>query len=96
VYAVIKEDEIGKVMHPCPFDGFSTAETLAYRCQIRTVDKQLRMAIHARVYRRDACERGGFDGRMTIATVDPIITHVVFVAELNGLLALGKSARVIR
>jgi hypothetical protein len=33
---------------------------------------------------------------MTIATVDPVITHVVFVTELNGLLALDKGARVIR
>ncbi|HMH05937.1 MAG TPA: hypothetical protein VK579_04570 [Terriglobales bacterium] len=33
---------------------------------------------------------------MTITTVDPVITHVVFVTELNGLLAFGKGARVIR
>jgi hypothetical protein len=33
---------------------------------------------------------------MTIATVDPVITHVVFVTELNGLLPLDKGACVIR
>jgi hypothetical protein len=96
VYAVIEEDEIRQVVHSCPFDGLSRAETLAYRCQIRTVDKQLGMAIHASLYRRDTRERRTFDGCVTITTVDPVITHVVFVTELNGLLAFGKGARVIR
>jgi hypothetical protein len=41
VYAVIEEDEIRQVMHTCPFDGLSGAETLTYWCQIRTVHKQL-------------------------------------------------------
>ena len=96
MYAVIEKDEVRKVMHSGPFDRLSSTEALAYWCEVRTVDKQLRMTIHARAYWRDACERGGFDGRMTIATVDPVITRVVFVAELDGLLPLDKCASVIR
>jgi hypothetical protein len=54
------------------------------------------MAIHARFYRGYPCERRTLNGRVTITTVDPVIAHVVFVAELNRLLAFGKGARVIR
>jgi hypothetical protein len=54
------------------------------------------MAIHARLYRRYPRERRTLNGRVAITTVDSVIAHVVFVAELNGLLTFGKGASVIR
>jgi hypothetical protein len=55
------------------------------------------MAIHAGLSRRDAGERGGLDGRVTVPAVDSVITDMVSVAELHWLLSrdvgLGRVGR---
>src|SRR5216683_6057641 len=44
------------------------------------------MAVHARLRRRDACDRGSFHAGMTVAAVDAVISDVMLVAELHRLL----------
>ena len=57
------------------------------------------MAIHARLRRRNAGERTFFDRGVAIATVDAIVTNVMFVAERDRLAArdadLGDVRRFI-
>jgi hypothetical protein len=55
------------------------------------------MAIHAGLRWRDAGERGGLDGRVTVPAVNPVIADMVSVAELHWLLSrdegLGRVGR---
>jgi hypothetical protein len=87
VNAVIEINVIREAMYAHPLDGFVGAITLADRLQVADVIEQDGMAIHAGFCGRDAGGGGGFHSRMAIATINAIIANVMFVTELNGLLA---------
>src|SRR4051794_10045268 len=84
--AVVEIDEIRQFVSPLPLDGPAAAEAFADRFQHRRVRPDLRMAIHARLRRRDAGEAGRFHRRVAIAAVDTVAAHVPLVAERYRLL----------
>lgn len=96
VNAVIEIDEVGQIVHPRPSDRLACAPALANGLQVRRVRPDLRVAVHARPSRGDSRERSFLDGRVTVAAIDAVIAYVMFVAELNGLLAWKERLRVIR
>src|SRR5262249_5004902 len=51
------------------------------------VGEDLRVAVHARLGRRDAGKRRVLDRRVAVAAVDAVTRDVPFVAELNWLFA---------
>jgi len=79
-----------------PHNRFVGAIAFAHRLKVSSVFKQHRVAIHAGLGGRDTSLRRGFHAAVTIATVDAIITSVMFVAELDGLIANDVLAGVIR
>ena len=91
---VIEIREVGKVMHAHPLQGFAGLETRAHRFQVRTVSPNLLVAVHANGGRRHARRRRSFNRRMAIATIDAVVADVVFMTELNWLLALDVLAGV--
>ena len=52
------------------------------------------MAVHARRGRRQARGRRRFDGSVTVAAIDAVVTDVMFMTELNGLLTFDPLAGV--
>lgn len=54
------------------------------------------MAVHAGFCRRNPREGGSFYARMAVAAVNSVVSHVMFVAELYGLLASNVLPRHIR
>ena len=58
--------------------------------------EELRVAVHARLRRRDAGEGRRFDGGMTVLAVDTVVEHVVQVAELNRLFDVLVGAGDVR
>ena len=54
------------------------------------------MAVHAGLGGGNAGLRRSFHAAVTIATINAIVTSVMFVAELNGLVADDVLAGVIR
>ena len=54
VNAVIEVDEIWKIVNTCPLDGPIRPEAFADRLEVRARSKNLRMAVHAGLGRRDA------------------------------------------
>src|SRR5436309_534453 len=93
VDAVVEVDEIRQIVHARPLDRFAGAEALAYGLQKRAVGKNLRVAVHARLRRRNARERGILDRRVTVAAVEAVARDVAFVAELDRLLARDARLR---
>ncbi len=92
--AVIEIDVIGKIVNPRPLKRFAGAETCTHWLQIGTIGPNLFMAIHANGGRGNSRGRLSFDGSMTITTIDAVVSHMMFMAELNGLLNLNKLAGV--
>src|SRR5262249_8719518 len=54
------------------------------------------MAIHARLGRWNACERGVLDRRVAIPAIDSNSTCMMRMAELNGLVASNALLGVVR
>src|SRR5471030_1070652 len=92
VDAVVEVDEVWQIMDARPLDRLAGPETLAHRLEERAFREDLRMAVHAGFRRRDAGERGVFDGGVAVAAVDAVAGDVALVAELDRLLA--RDARV--
>jgi hypothetical protein len=90
VNAVIEIDEIGEIVDSRPRNRLAGAITGADRFQNLGVGPDLRVTSHARFCGRQTRERGGFDGRVTVAAVDAIVTDVMFMTERDGLV-LGDS-----
>jgi hypothetical protein len=87
VDAVVEINVIGEPVHAHPLDGFVGAVTFAHWLQVTGGVEQHGMAIHAGLGGRNAGGRGGFDAGMTVAAIDAVIADMVFVAELDRLLA---------
>jgi hypothetical protein len=54
------------------------------------------MAIHARFGRWHSRARRRLDGRMTITAINPVITHVMLMRELNRLIPRHECLRYER
>jgi hypothetical protein len=87
VNAVIEINVVRKAMHSDPLDGLIGAITFANWLKISDVVEEHGMAIHAGFRRRDASEGGILDARVTVTTIDAIVSDVMLVAELNRLIA---------
>ena len=96
VNTVIEVSVIRQIVHAFPLDRFVRFETRAHGFEIRTIGPDLFVAIHARRGRRQSRGRGRFDGRVTVAAIDAVVTDVMFMTELNGLLNLNPLAGVPR
>ena len=94
VNAVIEVGVIRQVVYANPLDGLARAETRAHRFEIWTVGPDLFVAVHARRGRRQARGRRSFDGSVTVATINAIVTDVMFMTELNRLLTFDPLASV--
>ena len=87
VNAVIEINVVRKAMYSHPLDGLIGAIALANWLEISDVIEKHGMAIHAGFRGRDTGEGGGFDASVTVTTIDAVVSHVMLVAELNGLIA---------
>jgi hypothetical protein len=87
VDAVIEISKSGHIVDPYPFDGLARSVTFPHRRKQRTVRPDLGMAIHADFRRRNAGKSRVFYRGVTVSTVDPVVTDVVLVTELNRLRA---------
>lgn len=96
VNAVVEIRVLWQVMYSLPFYWLILTEALLHKLKIRTVRPDLAVAIHARLrgWHPGCCR--GFDCRMAISAIDPIIAYVVLVTELNGLLFLYVTTRKVR
>ena len=94
--AVIEIGKIGEVVNPGPLDRLTGAPAFADRLEVRAVRPDLRMAVHAGLGRGDAGKCESLDCCVAITAVDAVIPHVVFMAELDWLLARKISLGVIR
>jgi hypothetical protein len=95
VNAVVEIDVVRQAVHADPLYGFIGAITFAHRLQISGVVEQDGMAIHARLGGRNPSGGGGFDAGMTVPAVDTVVSNVVFMAELDRLLARNVLIRQI-
>ena len=66
--------------------GLVVAEAGAHRLENRRVAPDLRVAVHARLGRRNVREGGLLDRRVAVAAIDAHAADVMGVAELNRLL----------
>jgi len=94
--AVVKVGELGKVVHAFPLDRLIVTKARSHRLEIRAVVPDLAVAVHAGLCRRHAGRGRGFNGLVTISTVDAVVPRVMFMTELNGLLLFEVTPRDIR
>ena len=94
VNAVVEIGIVRKIVDPDPLEWIASAKTGAHWFQIRTISPDLLVAVHTRLGRGHACGGSNLHRIMAIATVDTIVTDVMFVAKLNRLLSLNPLARV--
>jgi len=87
VNAVIEINVVRQPMYAHPFNRFIGSIAFPNGLEISGIVEQNRMAVHARFRRRNSRGGGGLNRGMTIAAIDTIIADVMFVAELNRLLA---------
>jgi hypothetical protein len=87
VNAVVEIDVVRKPMHANPLDGFVGSVTLANGLQVTGIIEENGMTVHAGFSGRDSGGGGGFYAGMTIAAIDAVVARMMFVAELNRLLA---------
>ena len=92
--AVVEISVVGQVMYPNPLDRFASAKAGAHWFKIRAVSPDLLVAIHARVRGGHASGRRCFYRGMAVAAINAIVSHVMFVAKLDGLLSLNPLAGV--
>ena len=81
-------------MHAHPLQRLTIFETVANRLEIRTVGPNLFMTAHANLRRRHAGRRRLLHRRVTVTAIDAVVPDVMFVTELNWLLALDVLAGV--
>jgi hypothetical protein len=94
--AVIEIDVVGQIVNAPPLDRFARAKAGADGLEVWAVGPDLFVTVHAHGRRRDAGRRRRFDGRVAIAAIDAVVADVVFVTELNWLVAFDPLAGVPR
>ena len=95
VNAVIEVNEIGQVVHSGPTNRFAGSPALANGLEIRAVSPNLRVTVHAGSGRRNSRECGFLNRGVTVAAIDAVVAYMMFVAELNRLLARKERLGVI-
>lgn len=85
VNAVIEIHKVRQNVHPIPLDRFIVVECRAHRREYIALRPNLRMAVHTYLDCWHPGKRGGFDCRVAVATIDPVIADVMFVTEWNWL-----------
>src|SRR4029077_606780 len=93
VDAVIEIDEVGQIVHARPLYGFPCGEARAHRLEVRTVRKNLGVAVHAGLRRWNAGEARILDRRVAVAAINAVPPNVTLVAELDRLFPRDSSAR---
>jgi len=79
-----------------PHNRFIAAIAFTDRLKVSSVFEQHRVAVHAGLGGGNTSLRRDFHAAVTITAVDTVVTGMMFVAELDGLLASDVLARVIR
>src|SRR5438309_10022308 len=90
--AVIEISEVRQIVHAYPLQRLAAAKTRAHRLEIRTISPDLLVTVHACAGRRHAGGSRCLNRGVTVAAIDAVIADVMFVAELNWLLALDPLA----
>ena len=91
--------EIGvfrQIVNTFPLNRLIITETRPNWLQIRAVSPNLAVTVHACLARWHSGRCRRFDGLVTVAAVNAIVTHVMLMAELHRLLFLQITARQIR
>jgi len=85
VNAVIEINEVGELVHAGPLQRFAGAVAGADGLKELGVGPDLRVAVHARLGRRNSGEAGGLDRGVTVAAVDAESGDVMLMAEWDRL-----------
>src|SRR6266508_3151406 len=93
--AMIEIDEARQIVDPRPLQRLSGPETFAHWLQNRALSPDLRVAVHTDLGGWNAGERGLFHRGVAISTIDAVVADVVFVAELDWLVARDTDLRHI-
>ncbi len=94
---VVEVDELGNLVDPAPLERLVLEEALAHRLEERALVPDLRVAVETELRRRNAGRRRLVDRVVAVAAVDPLVTRVVAVIELQRLLdGILHAARVGR
>ena len=93
VNAVIEIHEVGQIVDARPLERLAGAEALPHRLQHRRVRPDLRVAVHARLGRRNAGKARVLHRRVAVAAIDAQSRHVVLVAERHRLHAAQRLLR---
>lgn len=94
--AVIEINKIGQIVNPVPLDGLAGAEAGPKRLQHISAGPHLRVAIHARLGRRDPGKTRFFNGSVAVAAVETQASDMVLVAEGDRLIGRNVLIRHIR
>ena len=86
VDAVSEIHKVGQLVNARPLQRFARAKTFADRLQIACAVKQHGMTVHAGFGGRNACRRRELDTRVAVSAINAVVTHMVLMAELNGLI----------
>jgi len=93
---MVEVDEIGQVVDPRPVERHASAPALTNRFQVWTVREQLGVAVHANLGRGNPRKGRSLYRDVTISTINPVISDVMFVAKLDGLSARNIGSCRIR
>ena len=96
VDAVIEVDEFRQIVDARPLHWLARLEALAHRREHRAVRPDLRVAVHARLGRREPRECRSFDGGVTVTAVEALAADVVLMTERDGLDPGGVRLRDVR
>ena len=93
VNAVIEADEVGQPVDTAPDERLAGGEAGANRLEHRRIRPDLRVAVHARLRRRNSGKARRLDGGMAVAAVDAESGDVMLMAERDWLLTLDALIR---
>ncbi len=96
VNAVIKEDEVGKLIDARPLQRFTGSIAGSNGLKQRRIGPDLGVAVHAGFRWRDSGVAGGFHRSVTVAAIDAESGDVMLVAEGNGLRLANASIGHVR
>ena len=85
VDAVIKKDKIREPVNSLPLNGRVGLIAGSHRFENRAGLPEIRVAGHACFSRRDSGKIRLFDGRVAVPAINPVVAHMMFMTELNGL-----------
>jgi hypothetical protein len=84
--AVVEINVVWQIIDSVPLDRLTSAKTFSDGFEYGALIPDLTMTGHTGLRRRNIGEGGFLYGHMTVAAVDAIVAHVMFVAERDRLL----------